>query len=203
MTYKLQGLFGVTLVIGLALPTWTSAQDPTRDTGGGPSRVFGESGQLALSSDVALLIQHSSQDATTIQFAPAADFFVTRNFSVGGTIAIDYVAAKDSTTTRFSIGPRVGYNVAFTDNLGVWPKLGFSYSHTNVSTDLPVGDKETDLVASASGDHITLNLFAPVMFHPVPHFFVGFGPFLDVDLSGKNKTTTFGGRLTLGGWAQL
>src|SRR5689334_18095109 len=48
-------------------------------------------------------------------------------------------------------------------------------------------------------NHITNNLFAPVMFHPVPHFFVGFGPFLDADLSGDNKATLFGRRLRLSG----
>jgi hypothetical protein len=38
------------------------------------------------------------------------------------------------------------------------------------------------------------------MLHPAPHFFAGFGPFLDVDLSGDNRATTWGARLTLGGW---
>jgi hypothetical protein len=172
------------------------------NTGEGPSRAFGNPGQLAISSDVALLIQRSSQDTTTIQFAPAADYFIARNLSIGGVILFDYTQADESDSTRFGIGPRVGYNLAFTDTLGVWPKLGFSYSHTSVSTDVDVDD-EAVLTSSVSGDHFTLNLFAPVMFHPVPHFFVGFGPFLDTDLSGDNKTTTFGGRLALGGWFEL
>jgi hypothetical protein len=38
------------------------------------------------------------------------------------------------------------------------------------------------------------------MFHPVQHFFAGFGPFLDTDLSGDARATVFGGKLTLGGW---
>lgn len=193
----------VTSLLLLGAPAGTSAQDPSRDTGGGPSRVFGNPSQVAFSSDVALVIQHSSQGSTSLQFAPAADFFVLQNFSVGGVIGIDYISAKSSDSTRFNIGPRIGYNIPFTDLLGLWPKLGFSYSHTNVSTNLNANDTNTDLIASTSGDHITLNLFAPVMFHPVAHFFVGFGPFLDADLSGKNKTTTYGGRLTIGGWMDL
>jgi len=186
----------------LALSDHALAQDPTVDTGRGPSRVFGDSGQMALSSDVALLIQRSSQDTTTIQFAPAADYFVAHNFSIGGVILVDYTQSNESDSTRFGIGPRVGYNLAITDMLGVWPKLGFSYSHTSTSTDVDTDDDQV-LTRSASGDHFTLNLFAPVMFHPVPHFFVGFGPFLDTDLSGDNKTTTFGGRLALGGWFEI
>lgn len=189
-------------LLGTALPSRSLAQDPMLDTGQGPSRAFGASGQMAVSSDVALLIQRSSQDTTTIQFAPAADYFVAENFSLGGVILLDYTQTNDSDSTRFGIGPRVGYNLAFTDMLGVWPKLGFSYSHTSASTDVAAGN-DVVLTRNASGDHFTLNLFAPVMFHPVQHFFVGFGPFLDTDLSGDNKTTTFGGRLAIGGWFEI
>jgi hypothetical protein len=45
-----------------------------------------------------------------------------------------------------------------------------------------------------------LNLFAPVMVHPAEHFFIGFGPALDTDLTGDVKATTIAGRLTIGGW---
>ena len=54
--------------------------------------------------------------------------------------------------------------------------------------------------ATTSNTALALNLFVPVMFHPVEHFFLGFGPALDTDLSGDAKVTTFAGRLTLGGW---
>ena len=53
---------------------------------------------------------------------------------------------------------------------------------------------------TVSGSHVALNIFAPVMFHPVQHFFIGFGPALGTDLSGDAKVTTIAGRLTLGGW---
>jgi hypothetical protein len=41
------------------------------------------------------------------------------------------------------------------------------------------------------------------MFHPAPHFFVGLGPFLDADLSGDSRATTWGAKLTIGGWMML
>jgi hypothetical protein len=49
-------------------------------------------------------------------------------------------------------------------------------------------------------NNLALNLFVPLMLHPAPHFFLGFGPALDVDLTGDTKSTTIAGRLTIGGW---
>jgi hypothetical protein len=184
----------------LSLPSLGSAQDPSKDTGRGPSRVFGGAHQLAISSDAAITVEHRSSDVTRIQLGPAADYFVIENLSIGGIIMLDYQNTANADTTRFMIGPRVGYNIPFTDMLGLWPKLGFSFTHDSVSTELPTGDDNTELTATRGGSHFTLNLFAPLMFHPVTHFFVGFGPFLDADLSGDNKVTVFGGRLTVGGW---
>jgi hypothetical protein len=83
--------------------------------------------------------------------------------------------------------------------MGIWPKIGFSYSYTSRTIALSAAGAETSLEQSKSGGAFTLNLFAPIMFNPVPHFFVGFGPFLDTDLSSDDKITTWGGRLTLGG----
>lgn len=186
-----------------ASPCLAYAQDSTIDTGGAPARVFGDRSQLAVSSDAALVIQHTSPGGvTSVSISPAADFFVAKNISVGGAILFEYDKAGDSDATRFGIGPRVGYNLAFTDLLGLWPKIGFSYSHTSHSTNIPVSSG-TSLERSAAGSAFTLNLFVPVMLNPVPHFFVGFGPFLDTDLSGDNKTTTFGGKLTIGGWFMM
>jgi len=47
---------------------------------------------------------------------------------------------------------------------------------------------------------VGINAFAPVMMHPVEHFFIGFGPFIDTDLTGKARGILWGGRMTLGGW---
>ena len=69
-----------------------------------------------------------------------------------------------------------------------------SLANTSVSDDDDLDDDDE----SSTG--LQLNLFAPVMFHPVQHFFLGFGPALDVDLSGDAKATTIAARLTIGGW---
>jgi hypothetical protein len=182
----------------------SSAQSVTENTRAtGPAEVFGVARQIAISSDAALTIQRRSLSGTeggttAIQLAPAADYFVINNLSVGGFIGFDYVNSGDSDSSRFSIGPRVGYNLPFSDLISIWPKAGFSFAHTSNSTETVTGS--TTVTTTTSNNAFALNLFVPVMFHPVQHFFAGFGPFLDTDLSGDAKATAFGGKLTIGGW---
>lgn len=181
----------------IAVPATSFAQDLTADSGGGPSRNFGKKGELAISSDAALEISHTSPgDTTKITLQPAVDYFVIDNLSVGGFIGLDYTSFSNGSTTRFSIGPRVGYNLPLSDLISIWPKIGFSFATTSTSVD--AGDDVTVTASDNSG--LALNLFVPFMIHPATHFFAGFGPFLDTDLSGDNKVTVFGLKLTLGGW---
>ncbi len=156
---------------------------------------FGNPHVWAFSTDAGLQISRttiSGRDGAiaTITVQPALDYFVIKNLSVGGFVGLQYQKAGSAKSTIFQIGPRVGYNFELARKLSIWPKLGFSYSHTNQNN----GDDKANSLA--------LNLFAPVMLHPAEHFFAGLGPFLDADLSGDNRATTWGIKLTLGGWIQ-
>jgi len=170
-----------------------------------PSGVFGARHELAISSDAGLSISTTSVSGvsgstTTLVLRPAIDYFVIDNLSLGGFIGVDSTSNDGGSSTTFGIGPRVGYNVPFSERWSVWPKVGFSFSSSSVKikgTTLG-GIRTSD--ATTSNTALALNLFVPVMFHPVEHFFLGFGPALDTDLSGDAKVTTFAGRLTLGGW---
>jgi len=170
-----------------------------------PSGVFGLDGQLAISSDAGLSISNTSisgQDgsATSLVLRPAVDYFVIDNLSLGGFLGVEYNSSPGGSSTVFAIGPRVGYNVPLSRMFSIWPKIGFSFASTSQEQDdVTMGDItiEGDDETSTS---LALNAFVPVMFHPVEHFFLGFGPALDTDLTGDSKATTLAGRLTLGGW---
>lgn len=168
------------------------------------SAGFGAQGQMAFSTDAALGFDRLTGDGrkatTTITIRPALDYFVIENLSIGGVIGVDYVKTGDDRSTIFTLGPRVGYNVEVSRLLSVWPKLGFSYQYTKQKTEEGSLGNGAELSATVDNNAIALNLFAPVMLHPAPHFFAGFGPFLDTDLNGDNRTTRWGFRLTLGGW---
>ncbi len=173
--------------------------DRARDNDRSPGLRFGDTGVLAISSDVALSIERQSTSGvpggtTTIQLAPAADYFVGGRFSIGGFIGFDYVRAGSNDATRFAVGPRLGYDYRLADMVSIWPRAGVS---------LAVTSADNDPGESAEDTTFALNLFAPLMVHPARHFFIGLGPFLDTDLSGDARTTTFGLRLTTGGWLDM
>lgn len=164
---------------------------------------FGADGQWTFSTDASLSLERRTQShtnaTTTISIFPAADYFVIKNLSVGGVVGIGYTKAGSDHSTIFRLGPRVGYNLQLSRLLSIWPKLGLSYAHTK-SEETSEQSNGISVTRSTKNDALQLNLFAPVMLHPAPHFFAGFGPFLDTDLNGDNRATTWGVRLTLGGW---
>ncbi|HVZ33506.1 MAG TPA: hypothetical protein VG963_13835 [Polyangiaceae bacterium] len=154
--------------------------------------LFGAPSQLVISTDASFSIQRRTQKnsggaTTTITLAPAADYFILRNFSLGGFVGLDYTKTAGRHSSRFAFGPRVGYNIALGRLWSIWPKLGFSYAHTGTSD-------------GAKANAIALNVFVPLLLHPAPHFFLGLGPFVDTDLNGDHRATVWGVKLTLGGW---
>lgn len=165
-----------------------------------PSGMFGGRGQLAIMGEGAALFTHTSisgvdGSTTTILIQPAIDYFVIDHLSVGAFTGIEYSSTQGSSITTYGIGPRVGYDIPFSDRFSVWPKLGLSFNSVNVKTDA-VGPIPS---TSDSNNALALNLFVPVMFHS-HHYFAGFGPSLDTDLTGDAKVTKIAARLTVGGW---
>lgn len=174
---------------------------PPRDPGmpevpaNSPSGWFGGKGQLALLAETGVVFSHTSisggGSSTTFVLRPAIDYFVIDHLSLGVFTGVNYEKAAGASATTYGIGPRVGYDIPFTPRFSLWPKAGLSYNTTTLKTDTPS--------VSNTNSAIALNLFVPVMFH-TNHYFVGFGPALDLDLSGDAKATTFAVRLNVGGW---
>jgi hypothetical protein len=159
-----------------------------------PAGRFGMQSQFALSSDEGIDTSYTStegDDVFRFTLRPALDYFLLENVSLGVTAGIDYISVGDESASVYSVGPRVGYNLSFRSMFSVWPRVGVSYASRSQSTDPVTADDDS---------RAQLNVSVPLMFHPLAHFFVGFGPALDADISGEAKTTTIAGRVTIGGW---
>lgn len=165
---------------------------------------FGQKGQWVFSTDAQLGFSRTTGDriptTTEISILPALDYFVIQNLSVGGVAGVEYTKAGDTRVTVFQLGPRVGYNFEVSGLLSIWPRGGISYRYTKAKIDVGETQSGAQLTAKEDGHALGLNLFVPIMLHPAEHFFAGLGPFLETDLSGDNQTTSWGVRLTVGGW---
>jgi hypothetical protein len=158
-------------------------------TFGSASRTLGQDSRLSLG--------HTSEGggSTLLALALGADYFVVRDLSVGAAIA--YGRELD----RWGAGgsARVGYNVPLGSKFSVWPRIDLSYEHW----------------ARGEGSVATLNRlhvggYAPLLFHPATHFFVGLGPMMtqgiyarssDAAATNAEKLVTIVGlQSVLGGW---
>ena len=216
------------VVASLAVPAVAHAAGP----------AFGGAGQLVVSDDQPLgggIVSSSSalgqptppSSLSTVSFqfgalsnnggsgtefavAPAADYFVIPNLSVGGNILFELLSpAHGSGTgtsyTLFGIAPRVGYNIPLTDMISIWPKVYFSYITGSASNN------------GGSANAAAIGIFAPVMFVPATHFVLGIGPNFSTQLSSNStaspagsvsvsgstslpKVTQVGIQATIGGW---
>lgn len=173
-------------------------------TPGSPVSVFGNKGQIAISSEAGATFERttvSGRDgsATTFVLRPGVDYFLIKQLSLGVFAGINYGSEYGLSTTTFAVGPRVGYDIAFSDYFSIWPRAGISYNSTKIKTDEEEVGGVTVPSAESSNNAVAINLFAPILFH-THRFFAGVGPALDTDLSGDAKATTFAVRVTLGGW---
>jgi hypothetical protein len=176
-----------------------------------PRPRFGSQGQLAISGDanadfLGRSVSNNGGSSWEFNLHPAADYFVIQGLSIGGFLDYTHTSTSSSdalghsttdTTDSFGIGARVGYNIPFSDALSWWPKGGLEFVHTS---------------NAGAGSVLTLVLFAPLLYHPVSHFFFGLGPIVSTDLSSSPtngqpgdgpKFTTYGVAFTIGGWFLL
>lgn len=178
------------LALATSYSSLASAQDPARV----PSD-FGAKGQISLNVDLPftndapqLGIVHSSQDmgggsSTTVTIAPALDYFVAPNVSVGAKIGYQHTSSSaqgsnvSAITSGFVFAVRGGFNVPLGPTLSLWPRLSLGYQSQTI------GDFTYSVVPLA--------IFAPLLWHPTSHFFIGCGPVFITDLSSKAESMGF------------
>jgi hypothetical protein len=202
---------GFTALAISTLPLAASAQEPVGRAG----NDFGAKGQISVNVDLPFTsdapqfaiyntsVSGGGGSTTTIMIAPALDYFVAQNLSIGGQIGfrrestpIANGSSLSVITTGFVLGVRGGLNVPLTPALSLWPRLSLTYS-------------------SSSGGGVTytyvpLGIFVPLLWHPASHFFLGGGPVFVTDLSATGesnglsgdipKTTDVGLQAVIGGY---
>jgi hypothetical protein len=171
-----------------------------------PAALFGDRGQFmvtAASSAGVTWETFSGSEARvfSVGLSPGLDYFLWKNVSVGVSLGASYGDNKgygadgslvETTTTNLSGGPRVGLNVPLSRAVSFYPRLtvGLEWVRTQQSL---VSGTSISVAGSPLGYPTTtrfgpsFDLYLPLLFHLVPHFFVGGGPFLFHDGSCRTR----------------
>ncbi|MCP3137210.1 hypothetical protein [Pyxidicoccus xibeiensis] len=177
-------------VAGLMVSLNAGAQESSVSTGGN----FGSAGQLVISTDASASMGYTTQGsgAGWLFLEPGADYFLKENLSVGSGLQIRAIFGDGDTVAAFGLNARVGYNIALTDRVSVWPK--------GIIT-LQVGDDILPFANPISSGDTTVILegYSPFLFHVTNHFFVGAGPRLAIGL-GDEVEVAFSVASTIGGY---
>jgi hypothetical protein len=144
--------------------------------------------------------------------APAADYFVIDNLSLGLELLFGYqsyspgsvpgattTSAPSTNLTEYGVAPRVGYNIPIGGSVSIWPKVFFEYAGYSVGG-----------AGKGYGNIQLLGAYVPVLYHPTPHFYVGLGPNILTELgassdggSATSKITSYGIFGSAGGWFKI
>ncbi|WP_338872708.1 hypothetical protein [Myxococcus stipitatus] len=177
---------------GVMVATSASAQSEGGGGGGGGGS-FGNAGQIVVSSDASGSLGYTTEGPGIgyLTIEPSVDYFLKENLSIGSSIRLRVLFGEGDTVAAFGISARVGYNIALTDKISVWPK---GVVTLDVGDNI-LGTQEGTLFAST----VILEGYAPFLYHVTPHFFLGAGPRLAVGL-GDDVDVTFGVATTIGGY---
>jgi hypothetical protein len=192
---------------GQQIPTADPSFSKPDDNLNTPVLAFGTPGQMAITSEfdidlgyVSETLNGLSQSGPNITISPALMFFLAPQLAVGGLLRFHHEAREGDSLSSFVFGPTASYNLPISDRASIFPTLGLTYTWRKVSVGSTGGRMTT------TGSDFGLLVKAPVLFHPFPHVFVGFGPVIVVDFSSKadagaaTKTRSFGLTMDLGFW---
>lgn len=189
--------------------------------------AFGDKGQLVVTGSSVMAISWTWWEASddwryALTIAPAVDLFVVRNLSLGMGFHFGYMdheaygadgSLVETYLTTFRWAFRGGANVPLSPRASWYPQLAVGFESVQAQVQQLAGSS-LSVSASPFGYPSTkqvgpwVELFAPVLFHPRPHMFVGFGPdvfhdFGDVTGAGSNvggQRTSVGVGAVVGTW---
>jgi hypothetical protein len=165
---------------------------------------------VLLAGDFAVSYQHISSSASNstsidlLRLAPTFDWVAVKSLTIGAWLVYEHTSEGSTSADDYGIIPRVGWMAELGPSAFIWPRLGIGYLHG-----LPDVINLAISTSSGSVNRFQLDIDVPIVFTPVPHFFIGVGPLIRVDLSSSassaiassdNKLTAFGVTTLVGGY---
>lgn len=133
----------------------------------------------------------------------ALDYELGSHLTLGASAFFSYGSATDAdgdgaSAFGFGIAPRIGYSLAFSDRVSLWPRVGVTFAYSSSS---PIRASSTPATSSSTTSYtsLTLNLEPTFVYLLATHFGLTAGVVVDVPLVGTATTTstvTTGGTTT-------
>lgn len=173
---------------------------------------FGDAGVWLATSGSALSVAKSDSAFSGV-VAPDIDWFVARHVSLGVGLRVAHATADaptaqpyiqlERTTTTIAAGPRIGVDVPIGASVSLYPRATMGFEHVftrygDFAAD-SFGNYTQPIEYSSTADALTLELFAPILLHVAPHFFIGAGPSLLRSFGDESGSPNRGARTRLGG----
>jgi len=157
----------------------------------------------------------TSLKRTAFWLAPSVDYFVIDHLSVGGVVefsttssTIESTAAAASTTvslpaaTNFTIVPRIGYLIPFTDRFSLWPRAGIGFFTRQDPPTVVAGTATAAGSSTSSTSGAIIDLDANFLFRLTNQVFLKAAPTFSVALGANTSRTTTAGTTTTTGPSQ-
>jgi hypothetical protein len=129
---------------------------------------FGSKGTISPAGSVGFsYVASGSNGSYFASLDPAAMIFLIDGLAVGGSLHLSY--RSSSSDWGYGLGPSLGWNLWVGERASLFPQAVLSANWERFS--------------GMTAHLITAQVFAPVLFHVVPHFFLGAGPFVLRELS--------------------
>jgi hypothetical protein len=152
--------------------------------------AFGSRGQVVPLGTVAYAhVSGGGNSADDLLLAPGVMYFPTTSLAIGLQPTYRYISGFGGGSAHIlGFEPLVGFGVPLAEHLAFFPRVGIDFSWVFPSP-------------GNSTNQITMRGFAPLLYIPAPHFYIGFGPAVSVDLHSSFATqTAFGFGSEIGGY---
>jgi hypothetical protein len=159
---------------------------------------FGTRGQIVPLGSIGYV--HSS-GSNSFSIAPGLFWFPIDHLALGMSTRLGYTTGGTVLVSTTG-GASAVSSTSFT-SLGLAPAVAGVISLGGGAALFPQGTVQFNWFWFSGGslNEVDLNAFVPVIFMPVPHLFLGFGPFIDGQVSGSgSREAAFGLQSQIGGW---
>jgi hypothetical protein len=156
---------------------------------------FGTHGQIVPLGSIGYV--HSS-GSDFFSIGPGLFWFPIDHLALGMSARLGYATGE---TIVVSTGGVSSIGSTSVTSLGLAPAVGAVISLGDRAALFPQGTVQLNWIwfSGISQNTVDLNAFVPVIFMPVPHLFLGFGPFIDGPVTGS-AAAAFGLQSQIGGW---